>query len=277
MPRTPSVFALLAVAALAPSALAQGPLFLSVIDNSGNGVPGFSGFSDNQGFATDLAGSTGAVVFDLLGGDLDAMHRLDNGDWLVSVNFAGNYGGTSFLDGDIVQIDPTTETVVGTFLPESIFASGSPAPDITGVTILPNGNLALSARAGGTINSTTFDDGDILELDLGSGATSILISQADIFDDGDGEISGIHAFDDGTFLLSFSSTTEMISGTEFRDGDAFLYNPADDSATLVWDEDIFTGSNSYDIDALYFEGLIPSPGAAALLGLAFVGVRRRRA
>ncbi|MEM1424446.1 MAG: hypothetical protein AAGH64_10645 [Planctomycetota bacterium] len=273
MHRTPSTLALLAVAALAPNTLAQGPLFLStVVDDTLGGVA----IDDNGAYATTLTGSPTSLAVTLASGDLDALHRTGPDTWLVSSLFNGNFNGTVFDDGDLVEVNTATGTTT-TILPNSIFTSS--APDITGVSILPNGNYLLSLLgSSNTITTNTgslsFTDGDIIEYNPTTLEASVFLSEADLFDDGDGDVYGIHAFDDGTLLLT-ANTDEVISNVSVLDGDAFLYNPATDTAEVVFSEALFAGNA--DIDALYFEGPIPSPGAVALLGLAFVGARRRRA
>jgi hypothetical protein len=271
-PRT--LIVLMSSALLAPASLAQGPLVLSVTDNVDTNLPSFGPFTDEDAVRTNFDGSGAGIEFSIDSGDLDAMHRLPNGNWLVSSLFNGSFGGTAFDDGDLVEIDVANGVVVGTPLAESDFdQSGA---DITGVSILPNGNWLLSTLGDNSLGGTAFTDGDIVEYNPLSGAASIFLSEADLFDDGDGDVYGIHAFDDGRLLLT-TNVDEVISGTTFRDGDAFFYDPATNTATLAFSEDLFStsGANSFDIDALY---VIPTPGAATLLAFAgLAGVRRRRA
>ncbi len=277
MHRTASTVVLLSVAALASNAVAQGPLFLSLADNVDNNLPGFGPFTDEDVVCTSLDGTTASLEFGIGLGDLDAAHRLPNGNWLVSSLFNGEFGGTTFDDGDLVEINPTNGTFVSTIITDSIWDNAG--ADISGVSVLPNGNYLLSLLTDNAFGGTAFTDGDVIEYNATAGTASLFLAEATIFDDGDADVYGIHHFADGTLLLS-ASTDEVVSGTLFRDGDAFLYNPADDSATLVFSEDLFSSSglNSWDIDALYFEGAIPTPGGVALLGLAgLAGLRRRRA
>lgn len=277
MHRTAPTVALLAIAALASNAMAQGPLYLSLSDNIDNNLPSFGPFTDEDAVFTNTDGSGAGLAFGLTGGDLDAMHRLPNGNWLVSSLFNGGYAGTTFDDGDLVEINPTSGTFVGTVFTDSIWDNAG--ADISGVSVLPNGNYLLSVLSDNAIGGTAFTDGDVIEYNATSGTASLFLSEAALFDDGDGEVYGIHYFADGRLLLT-ASGDESVSGTLFRDGDAFLYNPADDSASLVFSQDLFSssGPNSWDINALYFEGAIPTPGGVALVGLAgLAGLRRRRA
>lgn len=273
MHRTTTTVAL-AIAALAPGAFAQGPLFLSLVDNIDNNLPGFGPFTDEDVVATSLDGTSASLAFAIASGDLDAAHRTGPNTWLVSSLFTGEFNGTTFDDGDLVEINLVGGTLT-TIIDETDF--DTTGEDISGVSVLPNGNLLLSTLSDASLGGVAFTSGDILEYNATTGAASIFLTEAAIFDDGGGNIYGIHAFADGTLLLS-TNTDEMVSGTLFRDGDAFLYNPATDTAQLVFSEDLFSssGPNTWDIDALYFEGAIPAPGALALAGGAFVLVTRRR-
>ncbi len=271
-------YAGVALAAFAAPTLAAGPLVLSNADGINNNLPGFGPFTDDDAVATSLDGNDGSLLF-TVGGDLDAMHRLPNGNWLVSSLFNGSFGGSNFDDGDLVEIDLVNNVVVGNyFISNTMFTSSS--PDITGVSLLPNGNILFSLLGSSNTISTpsgpvTFTDGDVMEFDVLTGNVSTFLSEAELFDDGNGDVYGIHAFADGRLLLT-TNTDESISGATFRDGDAFLYDPATDSASLYFSEDLFfdpTGVNGWDIDALY---VIPSPGAAGLLALAGVASARRR-
>jgi len=252
-------------------------LTLSLVDNIDNGLPGFGPFTDNDAVSSDVPGGTnGALEFSLDGGDLDAIHRLDNGNWLVSSLFNGSFGGVTFDDGDLVEIDPTNGTFVQTVIPNTVFTSS--APDFTAITQLPDGNLLFSMLgSSNTITtpsgSVTFSDGDVMLYNVPTGDVSVYLSEADLFDDGDGDVYGLHHMPDGDLLVT-TNVDEMIGGTTYRDGDAFKYNIASDTATLFFSEDNFVGSNSWDIDALYY---VPTPGTAALAGLiGLAGVRRRR-
>ncbi|MEM1424763.1 MAG: hypothetical protein AAGH64_12275 [Planctomycetota bacterium] len=228
------------------------PLFISVIDNVGNALPGLASFTDNDAVSTLLDGSAASIRFTIDSGDLDALHRLPNGNWLVSSNFNGGFNGTPFLDGDVVEIDIASGAVVRTVIAEAQIVGT--AGDVSGVSVLPNGDFALCFRGPITFAGVAFDDGDIARYDADTDTASVLVAQADLFDDGDGELSGVHAFADGRLLISVSSTIESISGTQFRDGDIVLYDPADDSASLFFSEDTLTGTNTYDVDAIFFEG-----------------------
>lgn len=260
----------IAVAALA--GMAQGQLILSVSNNTGNQLGGVT-FNDGDMVQTDPAGTSASIFFAesnwTSDGDTDAFHILPNGNYLFSSLFNSSIGGTTFDDADLIEFDPNTGVASIYFISESTFDDDF--EDISGVSTLASGNIVFSTLTDASIGGVGFTDGDLVEYDITTGAASVLVSEAQIFDDGDGDIYGIHANDDGTFLLS-AVADEMISGTMFLDGDIFLYDPATDSASLFFSEASFGGANQ-DVDAIF---VIPAPGSAALLALAGVAAVRRR-
>lgn len=261
----------LAVAAFA--GMAQGQLILSVSNNINNQLAGLT-FNDGDMVLTDPAGSSASIFFAesnwTSDGDTDAFHILPNGNYLFSSLFNSEIGGVQFDDADLIEYNPNTGVASTYFITQSTF--DTTGEDISGVSTLENGNIVFSTLTDASIGGVGFTDGDLVEYDINTGAASILIPEAQIFDDGDGDIYGIHANADGTFLLS-AIADEMVSGTMFLDGDIFLYDPATDTASLFFSEASFGGQNQ-DVDAIF---LVPAPGSVALLGLAgLVGVRRRR-
>ncbi|MEM1424764.1 MAG: hypothetical protein AAGH64_12280, partial [Planctomycetota bacterium] len=91
MLRIPTIVALLSAAASAPALSASGPLFIST--NLSENLSGVI-FDDDDAVSTTLDGGPPTVVFSLLGGDLDALHRTGPDTWLVSSLFNGNFNGT---------------------------------------------------------------------------------------------------------------------------------------------------------------------------------------
>ncbi|MEM1330184.1 MAG: hypothetical protein AAGG07_06460 [Planctomycetota bacterium] len=263
----------LALSLAAGAANAQ--LILSTTANTGNELAGLT-FNDGDMVQTDAAGSSASIFFAesnwTSDGDTDAFHILPDGTYLFSSLFNSQIDGQSFDDADLIRYDPNTGTASTYFITESTFDDDF--EDISGVSTRENGNILFSTLSDASIGGVGFTDGDIVEYDISTGTVSIAVAEDDIFDDGDGDIYGLHYNADGTYLLT-SVADEMISGTQFLDGDIFLYDPANDTATLVFSEASFTDNGtSYDIDAIY---VIPAPGTGLLLGLAGFAARRRRA
>ncbi|MEO0483199.1 MAG: PEP-CTERM sorting domain-containing protein [Planctomycetota bacterium] len=261
-----------AMTALAGAAQAQ--LGLTVSDNIDNQLPGLT-FTDGDIVETNQAGSFGSEIFDegLFGGtnvDVDAFHWLGDGTYLLSTIFNNrNLGGGTFSDGDLIRYDPATDTA-------SVFEISEAAigDDIDAASVLADGNIVFSTgNFTNTIGGVAVTEGDILLWNSPTDTVSVLHGQAEIFDDGSAELSAIHAFGDGTYLIS-AFGDEMISGTMFENGDLVLWDSNDDSASLFFDEDNFLGSNGYNINGA---SIIPAPASLAVLGLGgFAATRRRR-
>lgn len=271
-----TVAAFAAAACCASLASAQGDLYFSVSDNIGNEVNGNGPFTDN-----DLVNASTAVpFFSLDGGDLDAFSVLSNGHYIMSSLFNGNVGGTIFDDGDLVEYDPGTGMIVGNYLGIGNSAFQNSGVDITAATTDAAGNLYFSTLSDNVLNhaggSLAITDGDVVMVDAATGIASIFIAEADLWDDGDSDVYGLHWMGDGTMLIT-SSSDEMVNGELILDGDVFRYDIA--SGTQVetfFSEQSFTdGVNSHDIDAIYFQ--VPAPGSALALGaLGLAAIRRRR-
>lgn len=84
-------------------------------------------------------------------------------------------------------------------------------------------------------------------------------------------IDGLHVYPDGTFLLS-TTNTETIYGLTIRDGDIALINPAASSASIFFDQDLF--SSTANIDAISIEGtsgnlIFSTTNSESLAGVSF--------
>lgn len=275
-----SAVALAAVACCASFASAQGELFMSLADNIGVEINGFGPFTDEDMIRTTPSGSSASVFFAIDAGDLDAFHILDNGNYIMSSLFNGNVGGNAFDDGDLIEYNPFTNTIVGNYLGVGNAVFSGAATDITAATTDAQGNLYFSLLSNDTMThaggSLAITDGDIVKVDAATGVASIFISEADLWDDGDSDVYGLHWMGDGTMLIT-SNSDESVSGNFFLDGDVFRYDIATGASSLFFSEANFTdvGTNSHDIDALYFA--VPAPGSALALGaLGLAALRRRR-
>ena len=270
------------IAALASPALAQpadAGLFLSVADNIGTEINGVGPFTDEDVIRTNPAGSFAEAFFAIDAGDLDAFHILPNGNYIFSSLFNGTIGATTFDDADLIEYNPNTGAVVGNYLGIGLGSFTSSAPDISAATTDDQGNLYFSmlgatnsmTHAGGSLD---FTDGDIVRVDANTGVASIFVAEADLFDDGDGDVYGLHWNGDGSFLIS-TNEDEVVSGNSFLDGDVFTYFYGSDASSLFFSESNFSDTaNGHDIDAVYFQ--VPAPASAALLGLGALATGRRR-
>ena len=247
-----------------PAAFGQS-VVLSVSDDTGTQLGGLT-FSDGDVVQYDIPGDSATVLFSESSispdADVNAFHRLTDGSMLISTLLSGRtLGGLTFNDGDLVRYFPNSNTASIYFISEASFASTA---DISAVTLDATGNIILSTLAGNTLGGLTYTDGDLIQYDPNTSIATLLVAETDLFDDGDGNITGLHALDDGTYLVSFADATEMISGITFNDGDVVHYDPSDDSASLFFSEGLFTdGVNPHSVDAVFLPSDAP-PGGEGL-------------
>ena len=251
----------LAVGGVAMGMPAEG-LYFSV---NSPGVYDFAGQSllDDDVVRTNPSNTLADVVFSN-SFDVNGFHINPDGTILYSTIFG-------LSDDDILQFDPNTNTTTTLVDGNSVFTGGS--IDIDAVSRDASGGLIVSVLADTTVinGGASVGDGDILSLNAASGAVSVLVAESAIFDDGDGDIYGIHANDDGTYLLSINED-EVISGVSFTQSDVILYDPVSDTASLF--QNLFDDASG-EVDALFF--VVPTPGAVGLFAAAgLAGARRRR-
>jgi len=70
--------------------------------------------------------------------DIDTVHILDDGDFLLSTESGATLGSLSFDDGDIIRYNLTTQ-VASLFLSESVFSNSADIDALTGIDGLANG------------------------------------------------------------------------------------------------------------------------------------------
>jgi len=253
-----------------------GDLYISL--NNPNIDIGLAGntFLDDDVIKTNEAGSVSSLFFSAAS-DINAFHVRADGKYIVSGLFNFSVGGTAFEDDDLALYDPNTDTA--TFLVDGSSFFDSTAEDFDGITQDNAGNYLFSTLADASVSGTAFTDGDIMMWDGSSSTVSLFASMASIFDDGVGDVSGIHYMSDGTLLLS-AIADEVVSGVQFREGDIYRWDPVNDTASLFFDRDVIDlmgQSTTAEIDAIYWE--VPAPGTCVLAigALACGGRRRRRA
>ncbi|MCG8404447.1 MAG: PEP-CTERM sorting domain-containing protein [Phycisphaerales bacterium] len=254
------------------------PIFMTVLDNVGTELGGLT-FRDGDVANYEPTTDTATLFFseDLIApsADLTALHIMPNGDIILSVLFNNRtLGGLTFNDGDLVRYNPNTDTATIFGISEASFTDAG-NPDISAVYVRANGNILVSTLGDHTLGGLAYTDGDIIEYDPVNDTGTLLVAESAIFDDGDGDIDALHLLPNGNYVLS-ATLDETISGTLFGDGDLVEYNPGSDTASLFFNEGLFTdGVNSHDVNGVW---VAPEPSALALLALggAMLLNRRRR-
>ena len=250
------------LAAAAVAATSSGVVFeFSVLDNIDNQI-GTVTFRDGDVVQFDTDTGIASIVFneDLFGGtsvDITAYHRLPNGNLLLSVLFNGRtLGGLTFDDGDLVEYDPVANTATFAGITESTFDGGGNNPDISAVSVLPSGDLVFSTFQDQSINGVSFTDGDLVQYNPMTDTATVIVTEASIFDDGDGDIDAVHALADGTFLIS-PAADDTIDGVLYTDSDVVTFDPATGSASLF-----FTYDEGGDVNAFFVPAPADCPGDA---------------
>ena len=132
----------------------------------------------------------------------------------------------------------------------------------------PTESLYLSTAGTATLGGLTFSDGSIAAYDS-STDTAILYFDESNFS-GNEDIDAIHVLSNGNIVLSVSGNATL-GGLSFSDGDIVSYDPGADTATLLFDENNFSGNA--DVDAVYVRAngniLLSTDGNATLGGLNF--------
>ena len=205
--------------------------------NSGFGLEGSAIGSQSGGliaFNTEDI-STANVPFDFPG-NLDAVHILENGNYLVSYHSEITIAGFTFDDDHIVEYDVSSNEVTSFFDYAGILTSPADA-DIDAFFLLSNGNHVFSNRNDGSIGGLDITSNDLVEYNPTTGEASIfwdgsLIKEGDRFNN----LSGASLFADDVLALSVSTggTPDIsIGGQAFQRNEIVLYDMAADSGSLL--------------------------------------------
>ncbi len=107
-------------------------------------------------------------------------------------------------------------------------------------------SFVLSTEGTSTLGGLQFHDGDLVEYNPDTDVATMIFSES-LFSN-DEEITAAHVLDDGTILISTRGSARL-GGLNFRSGDIVRYDPILDSATLLFDHDLFDDDER--IDAAY--------------------------
>jgi len=187
----------------------------------------------------------GTLFFDetLFSGNesFSGFHLLQNGNIILTSFNSATLGGLSFNDGDLIEYNPTTDTAT-LFFNENNFSGNE---NINAVYVKSNGNIVLSTTNNATLGGLTFNDGDLIEYNPTSSTATLLFSESNFSSNED--VDAVHILDSGNILIS-TTTPATLGGLTFDDGSIAEYNPATNTATLYFNENLF-GSNSANITA----------------------------
>jgi hypothetical protein len=198
--------------------------------------------------------------------DVDAFELLSNDHLLLSTKSGASLGGLTFLDGDLVEYDPATDTAV-LYFSESLFSSDT---EVDAATVLPNGHLVLSTQGTETLGGLTFRDGDLAEYDPVSGFATLFFNE-NLFAASE-DIDAFDVLPDGSIILSTTNAASL-AGVAFTAGDLVQYFPSSNTASIFFSGSNFTAIANIDATAVF----VPEPGTGLLflLGLAGLAAYRR--
>ena len=128
--------------------------------------------------------------------------------------------------------------------------------------------IYLSTVTSGSIGGVDFEDGDVVRYDDITD-TAVLFFSESLFA-GSSNIDAFQPLDNGNLVLS-TFNVATLGGLSFEDGDLIEYDPLTDTATLFFDEDLFTGPADIDAVHVLADGriLLSTDASQTLAGLAF--------
>lgn len=166
----------------------------------------------------------------------------------------GNWGVPSavFVDVTNGNATPTPVTPTPVSTPTNT-PTNTPVPTAT-----PTGDkIYLSSTSSGTVGNVIFDDEDVLQFERGNNSWSMLLDMSDVGVTSD--IDGLSKLNDGTFLLSFDTSTSIVGVGTVTDADIVRFTPTSTGNTTAGTfEMYFDGSDvgltttSEDIDVVTF-------------------------
>ena len=185
-----------------------------------------------------------------------------NATIILSTDATETLGGLSFYDGDAAEYDPATDTAT-LYFDENLFGGNE---NIDALHVLASGNIILSTSntKSSLLGGLSFGNGDLIEYNPTTGSGTLFFSEGLFGSDED--IDAVHILTNGNIILS-TIDGATLGGFSFGDGDLIEYNPTTDTATLFFDESLFSADE--DIDAVHIlesGNIVLSTGGAATLG-----------
>ena len=172
-------------------------------------------FSDGDLVLYDPVADTATIFLDedlfSNNADIDALHLLGNGNYILSTTDSETLGGLSFRDGDLVEYNPFTDTAT-LFFNEDLFTGNE---DINAVHILDNGHIVLSTTNDASLGGLSFENGDLVEYDPIAGTASLFLDE-DLFSSGE-NVDAAHVLvepDNNVETITDFETTLISGGTD---------------------------------------------------------------
>lgn len=184
----------------------------------------------------------------------------------LSTTTEATLGGLTFQPEDVARYDPVTDTAI-LYFDGSAFSMNE---DLVAVSVLDNGNLVvLTTEASATLGGLTFEQDDLVEYNPNTDVANLIFDGSEIFDLNE-DIDAASVLPDGNLVLSTESGAD-IGDLSFEDGDLVEYDFETGTATLFFDEDLFSLNEDIDAVSVLDNGniVLSTLGEATLGGLTF--------
>ena len=185
-------------------------------------------------------------------------------DLILSTDSTATLGGLSFSDGDLVGYDPATG--IASILFDGNLFSGS--EDIDAAHLMADGHFVISTIGNATLGGLSFSKGDLVEYDPIADTATLLFDNT-LFSATE-DINAVYIRDNGNIVMSTVGSAQL-GGLSFGDGDLIEYNPTAGTASLLFDENLFSGNENIDAMHILDDGhiLLSTTNNATLGGLSF--------
>ncbi|MGB5324932.1 MAG: DUF6701 domain-containing protein [Pseudomonadales bacterium] len=208
--------------------------------------------------ATRIFDGSSVLAFD---SDIEAIHILNNGNYLFTTQDDNTANGLSYENEDIVEYNPASGTTSLFFNGDAVFAQEEA---LDAFSVLDDGSYLLSTTGGASIGSLNFNDEDVVRYDPASGIATMYFDGSTV-SSGIADLTGVHAMDSGNLLMTFSNNNVSIGGLpDVDNGDVIEYDLTTGLATIYFDESLFSGNE--DVRGVFLsESNTPSPSALQIV------------
>lgn len=187
---------------------------------------------------------------------------------LVFVANTAALAGGKLRAGDVVRYDVAAKTSQRIFIGADVFGANR---NVDAVHVASDGSIYLSTDSPAAIGALSFQPEDIVRYNPATGGATLFFDGSTRLAS-NRNIDAFHLLDNGQFILSVSGGSETLGGLTFGVADLVRYNPATDTATLLFDGAVRFGA-ARDIDGVHqlLSGdlLLSTTSSATLGGLSF--------